>query len=273
MSMSPRLLFPCVLGLVTLMAAPVGAQVIDQQQTNDPVCMSGLWAIDLAQSFVPTGLNSVGGGFKMASNSAAAENVTISLWDALPNAGGTMLASGTALAQRSEWVEVAWPLVPVTPGLTYYLLIEGSANGLCVAGDPGNPYTGGHVFTNAGFQAFTAFDFTFRTYTDASPILSLDNVVPGQFMDIRIQGIAQDATAVLLASTSGNGPTSTPFGAVEVSQPWIQSPPFPPDAAGEVNWTSTLPLSLSGQTLYMQVVELEGGGAGELSNAIALPIP
>jgi len=256
-----------------LFVAPLPAQVIDQQQTNSSVCMSGLWSVDLAQSFTPAGVNSVGGGFKMSANGANSESVSIELWDALPNAGGTLLGSGTATASSGQWVDVFWPLVSVTPGNTYYLVIHGTANGLCVGGTSSDLYPGGFVYTNPGFDPFPNFDYAFRTFTDTSPLLSLIDVQPGSFMTFDIQSIGQGSTVVTLVSTAGPGPTSTPFGPVQVSQPWMQTPAFPPNAVGTVNFTTTMPASLSGLTLYIQAVELEGGGVGELSNALAIAVP
>lgn len=274
MSLSARFSLTALAALaLTAFSSSLAAQTIDQQQTGGSVCMSGLWNNDLAQSFTAQGINSVGGGFRMHDSGGASETVTISLWDNLPTSGGTQLASGSALATRGNWVDVFWGPVTTVPGTTYYLVIEGTTLSLCVGGEASDQYPGGHVFTNAGFQPFPAFDFGFRTFSNTSPILDLIDIQPGSFMTFQIQGIAQDSLAVTLVSLNGAGPTSTPFGLVEVTQPFFMTPGFPPNAAGVVSFTSTMPPSLSGQTLYMHAVELEGGGGGELSNPLTFAVP
>lgn len=82
----------------------------------------------------------------------------------------------------------------------------------------------------------------------------------------------QGSTTVILLSSLGPGPTITPFGEIEVTQPWRQTPPFLADEDGVVNFTSTLPPGASGQTFYMQAVEFEAGGETELSNALAVQV-
>jgi len=107
----------------------------------------------------------------------------------------------------------------------------------------------------------------------ATPIFDVFNIQPGQFFTLDISNLEQGSSATVLVSTAGAGPTASPLGAIEVSQPWQQTPAFPADANGRFSFTSTLPASLSGSTLYMQVVQLPGAAPGELSNALAVPIP
>lgn len=258
---------------LTAFSSPLAAQTIDQQQTGSSVCMSGLWNLDLAQSFTAQGLNSVGGGFRMHDSGGSTENVTISLWDDLPPQGGTMLASGSALATRGQWVDVFWNPVDITPGNEYFLIIEGTSLSLCVGGEASDQYPGGHVYTNAGFQPFPAFDFAFRAFSNTDPILNLIDVNPGSFMTFEIQGIAQDATVITLVSLNGNGPTSSPFGDLAVTAPFLMTPAFPPNAQGIVSFTSTMPPSLSGETLSMHAIEFETGGVTELSNPLVFAVP
>ncbi len=130
-------------------------------------CMANLSQTDLAQSFIPLSDVSAGAGFRFetASND---EDLILSLWDNLPNAGGTELATGTTTTSGDLWVDVFWDPVTVTPGNTYFLVIEGTVTS-CVSGSLNDPYPDGNVFANPGYQPFPAFDYTFRTYTcDAS---------------------------------------------------------------------------------------------------------
>ncbi len=253
--------------------AALHAQVVDQQQTAGTGCLLGLWNEDLAQSFKPTTTVCVGGGFLIATDLAPDEVVTISLWDEIPSFFGTPLATGTAVASSGGWVDVFWAGVPVTPGAEYFLQLDGSTNVQCVTGLTSDPYDRGQAYGLPGFVPFPQWDYAFRTFTEGSPTLQVLDVQPGAFMTIDISGLSVGSQAVTLVTTMGSGPTSSPFGALQVSQPWLQTPPFPEDGSGKVQFTTTLPASLSGQTLDFQVVELEAGGGGELSNALTLLIP
>ncbi len=76
-----------------------------------------------------------------------------------------MLASGTSQTDGTVWTDVFWdPVINVTVGLTYYIVIEGDAALPCISGSTNNPYSGGMVFAN-NYGAFPAFDYTFRTYS------------------------------------------------------------------------------------------------------------
>ena len=138
---------------------------IDIEQASNTTCMAAFGQTDLAQSFVAVSANSCGAGLQTTSDSTASL-ITISLWDNLPNAGGVQLATGTAFGTASGWVDVSWPSVPTTIGQTYYLVFTDDGTGPCVAGDTANPYPGGQVFANPGFNPFPNFDYTFRTSTE-----------------------------------------------------------------------------------------------------------
>ena len=129
--------------------------------------MAGFDQLDLAQSFQQTNDNISGAGILLMVGIGATDNVTISLWDGLPNAGGTLLASASAMGTAGEWVDVFWGYYPITPETTYFLVFDGNMT-LGVAGDTNNPYPHGHVYANPGFQPFTGFDYAFRTYYTTS---------------------------------------------------------------------------------------------------------
>ena len=129
--------------------------VVDQQSLSNTTCMALFSQTDLAQSFVPS---------LLSSNNAGIGDVTIALYDNLPNAGGVLLASGTALGVLAgNWADAIWPEVPVTPGNTYYIVFTGTNSNQCVAGDTSNPYPDGIVFANSGYTPFLGFDYTFKT--------------------------------------------------------------------------------------------------------------
>lgn len=137
----------------------------DVNQPSNASCMAAFTQADLAQSFQPTTGTINGAGIYLRSHAGApfTANVTIQLWTNLPNAGGALLASGTALGSADAWLDVAWAPTAVTPGSTYYLVFFADQTTMCVGGDTSNPYPGGQVYANAGFQPFPGFDYTFRT--------------------------------------------------------------------------------------------------------------
>ena len=140
--------------------------VIDVDQPSNTTCMANFYQEDLAQSFIPGADNSTGAGIEFTSTSSG-NTVSIGLWDALPNAGGTELASGTSTSSGDSWLDVSWNEVSVTPGNTYYLVftLNSGDSGWCIGGDTNNPYPDGMTFANTGYGEFPNFDYTFRTYS------------------------------------------------------------------------------------------------------------
>jgi len=139
-----------------------GHCVVDQDQPSGPNLMANFSQSDLAQSFKPTSPEIDGAAILLMVGVGTSDIVVISLWDALPNAGGNMLATGATVGTQGTWAEVFWQTVAVTPGLTYYLVFTGNTT-LGIAGDETDPYPNGHVYANAGFQSYPDYDYTFRT--------------------------------------------------------------------------------------------------------------
>ena len=148
---------------VCSLAAPATADTIDQNQPSGPVYMAAFAQTGLAQSFMQTNSNISGAGILLQANVGGTDNVTISVWDALPNAGGTMLATASAQGTQGQWVDVYWNAIAITPATTYYLVFDGNMS-LGIAGDTNNPYPNGNVFANSGYGAFPYYDYAFRTY-------------------------------------------------------------------------------------------------------------
>lgn len=137
------------------------------QNIND-IGMAYMSQNGLAQSFKPLYPESAGVGIMFQSFSFGLD-VTLSLWDGLPNAGGNMLASGTTQTNGNLWADVYWSsIVNVTAGNTYYIMIEGDSSLPMVVGSVYNPYPDGMLFSN--FEAFPDYDFTFRTFT-CNPVI------------------------------------------------------------------------------------------------------
>ena len=139
--------------------------LIDQNQPDNSAYMAQFSQLDLAQSFQQTHGNISGAGIELCTGTGDSDTVIISLWDSLPNAGGTKLAEASGMGTAGSWIDVFWTPVIITPATTYYLVFTGNTT-LGIYGSESNPYPHGNVYANSGFQPFPNFDFTFRTYYD-----------------------------------------------------------------------------------------------------------
>jgi hypothetical protein len=158
------------IGIFLLAAGSVGAApTIDQVQPNNFDLMAGFWQGDLAQSFQQANNNVAGAGIFLSPGYGSTGDVTIALWDNLPNQGGNLLASGTATGTPGNWVDVFWAPVTVVPDTTLFLVFTSTNTDQIIAGDMYDPYARGQVYANTGFISFPWFDYTFRTYYSAVP--------------------------------------------------------------------------------------------------------
>ncbi|MHC4823045.1 MAG: hypothetical protein ACYTEP_03405 [Planctomycetota bacterium] len=144
------------------------------------------------------------------------------------------------------------------------------ASGLIASGIAGQ--LGDQVGLSAYSTASRADNFSVNG-AGPEPVLALLDVIPGQFMTFDVSNMDVGSSAVIVLSSLGPGPTITPFGEIEVTQPWRQTPPFLADSQGILNFTSTLPPGASGQTFFMQAVEMKEDASTQLTNSLAIPIP
>ena len=135
---------------------------LDQEQNDYSACMATFSQVDLAQSFKPSANTLCGAGIYFLTGGSG--TVTIQLYDNLPNNGGMLLAQGSAPGS-SNWVDVSWPSVSVTPGNTYYLVLTGTNTSDCLGGSTTNNYANGQTYANGGFLPYPDYDFTFHTYS------------------------------------------------------------------------------------------------------------
>ncbi len=186
---------------------------IDQNQPSATVYMAGFGQTDLAQSFQhPTSRNICGAGIKLQPNIGTTDTVRISLWDRLPNNGGTMLATGSVQGSAGCWVDVFWNPVTITPNTTYFLVFDGNTT-LGISGDTSNPYPRGQVYANPGYQPFPNFDYTFRTYSNPIPQginLTVTGTCPGT-VTVRWTNAQPNATVALIFAKN-TGSFIIPFG-------------------------------------------------------------
>lgn len=154
------------LTLLSLCLHANAALVLDQNQPDSSVYMAGFSQPNLAQSFQQSGGNVAGAGIFLRENVGSSDSVTISLWDALPNQAGNMLASASGVATQGSWFDVFWNPVSVVSDTTLFLVFTSANDTLGISGSVSNPYDRGQVYANPGFASFPTFDYTFRTYSD-----------------------------------------------------------------------------------------------------------
>src|SRR5690554_4611638 len=136
---------------------------IDQSEGVE--CMIGVNG-GIAQSFTATVEASAGAGVKFLAPSNSL-NVTISLWDNLPNQEGNMLASKSVETVGENWVDVFWDqIVELEMGEVYYLVIDGDFGLPCLSGSTEDVYPGGQMY-GTDYVPHSEFDITFRIYSCA----------------------------------------------------------------------------------------------------------
>jgi len=136
--------------------------VLDINQSLNNTCMA-FFSPGVAQQFTAVSTTSCGAGLTFVGS--ATGNLTIQLYNALPNAGGILLASGTTTLSGQATGDVTWASTPTTIGVQYYLVFSSLNINTCIAGSLSNSYAGGILYANAGFQPFPQYDYTFRHFT------------------------------------------------------------------------------------------------------------
>jgi hypothetical protein len=145
--------------------AAQAAVVLDQDAPTDNAYMANFGQTDLAQSFKQSTTNIAGAGIHLWSGGGTGD-VTISLYDQLPNNGGNLLASATGAGVSGDWLDVFWSPVSITADTTYFLVFTSTNGSMGINGDVYNGYSDGQVYANSGYGGFATYDYTFRTYSD-----------------------------------------------------------------------------------------------------------
>ena len=186
-----RLLTVAMLSGLMISGSALATNVIDQNQDAGPITLVVFSQPNLAQAFQQSAGDISGAGIFLSANGLGPVEVTISLWDALPNQNGTQLATArdTTYA-NSHWMDVFWDPVAISANHTYYLVFKATNLNYGIAGSVSNPYSRGAAYANAGFSNLPVYDFTFRTYAD-------DSFVPP------VQGVPEPAAWALMIAGFG----------------------------------------------------------------------
>ena len=145
------------------------ADTIDEDAPTNNAFMASFSQSDLAQSFQQAASNVSGAGIFLQAGQGSTGAVTISLYDKLPNNGGSLLAQGSGTGTQGSWFDVLWAPISVVANTTYFLVFTGDS-ALGIAGDTANGYARGNVFATEGYGSFSSFDYTFRTYNDVGAV-------------------------------------------------------------------------------------------------------
>lgn len=136
-------------------ARPAQALItLDQQQNTIKLTqIITLTQVDLAQSFQTPNSNVAGAGVRLHPGIVfqsqvifqGSGSVEISLYDALPNAGGNLLATGSASGSSNEWLDVFWTPVAVAPNTDLFLVFVGTVT----SGEPAYAFNDGNPYPSA----------------------------------------------------------------------------------------------------------------------------
>lgn len=98
------------------------------------------------------------------------------------------------------------------------------------------------------------------------PVYSATGLVGGGTATLTVAGATANGNVLIGYSLTGAGPTSTPFGMVDMSAPITQLPMLTADAAGTASLSTGVPGQASGFTVYTQAADIT---TGTLTNSLA----
>ena len=99
----------------------------------------------------------------------------------------------------------------------------------------------------------------------SGPSLSTPGLVAGSVSQLDLSGATANGPVAFAYSTTGAGPTLTPFGLVDLSAPSRSLPTILADANGDAQLSSGIPAGASGLTVWLQAYDVT---AGALSNGL-----
>ena len=101
----------------------------------------------------------------------------------------------------------------------------------------------------------------------SEPRIATTPLIAGSLSTITVNGLRTDSTVIMVFSVNGAGPTSTPYGVLEVDADLI-TPTFP-SQGGQFNFSTYIPSTLAGRTLYGQAIQFNSDQTTDLSEAFA----
>lgn len=116
---------------------------------------------------------------------------------------------------------------------------------------------------------FGETDMSLQLFESSGPSYSATGLVGGGTAVFDVSSATPFGTVFLGYSVTGPGPTPTAFGVVAMSPPIQLLQALAMDVSGAGTWSTLVPPSASGLTLYTQAVDITGGS---LSNPLAVTI-
>ena len=99
--------------------------------------------------------------------------------------------------------------------------------------------------------------------------LSVSSLQSGQQTTVATQGGDVGTVLIVGYSFAGTGPTTTPFGIVDLSPPIFQLPPESVDGSGNTSKSYIIPAGAAGRTIYVQAVNVVGPSSAKVSNLVS----
>lgn len=97
-------------------------------------------------------------------------------------------------------------------------------------------------------------------------VYSITNLVAGQTATFAVSGATAGGNVILGYSLAGAGPTTTPYGVVDMTAPISVLTTMTADGSGNASFTPVVPGAALGATLYTQGVDI---ASGTLTNSLA----
>jgi hypothetical protein len=198
------------------------------------------------------------------------------------NAGWTQIGSysGTSAGENfPTFIDMAGNGVTFSGGQVYGIYID-----LTSYSAQSMRYTNGQntysnadlsLTTNAGKgmgfsgSTFTPREWNGTVYYDGGGLsLTIDQMVSGANSTVATAGSSSGATVIVAYSFAGGGPTNTPVGMVDLSDPIFQLPPVLADTNGDTSEVYFVPPAASGRTIWVQAASIPSVGAAVLSNGV-----
>lgn len=105
--------------------------------------------------------------------------------------------------------------------------------------------------------------------TTDGPFLSVRDLVAGELATVHVAGATPFKDQGIGYSLTGNGPTNTPYGILDLSPPIRTLAVMKADSVGVAVYSATVPVQAAGLPIWFQSVDLYSGG---ISNPIATVI-
>ena len=109
----------------------------------------------------------------------------------------------------------------------------------------------------------------FRIPVPTAPVLAQPTLGAGFFGNLNASNCTANGSVVFAFSAAGGGPTSTPYGTAELSNPITALPAVTADGGGDAIFFGLVPANAAGVTLWFQCVDI---ASGELSNGVSTTV-